>query len=116
MTDLDFLFKELTRLSYEARAHARGRKPQIALLRLASSLDGVLKSLRSQTIVDSPFTSREIEVLVHISNGFTNREIAGALGVSEKTIEYHVNSILKKTESTSRAEAVNNAFKNKWLV
>jgi len=115
MNEQDTLLRELARLSLEARAHARGKRPDVALLRLASSLDALSKSLTTKIIHNSPFTNREKEILLHISQGFTNREIAGALEVSEKTIEYHVNSILQKTEATSRAEAVTNAFKNKWL-
>jgi DNA-binding NarL/FixJ family response regulator len=111
----DLLALELGRLATEARAHARGKRPDVALLRLASSLMGLTRSLSKTTLTDSPFTIREKEILFHVSQGFTNRDIAAALDVSEKTIEFHVNSILKKTESASRAEAVANAFKNKWL-
>ena len=64
---------------------------------------------------DSPLTKRETEILGHVSQGFTNKEIASALRVSTKTIEYHLSSILKKTESSNRTEAVKNAIDLQWI-
>ena len=63
----------------------------------------------------SPLTNRETEILSYVAKGFTNKEIASALRISSKTIEYHLSSIFKKTESTNRTEAVNNAMKLQWI-
>ncbi len=51
-------------------------------------------------------TSREAEILALISAGSTNREIAGHLYLSPKTVEHHVSAILAKLEVPSRREAV----------
>lgn len=51
-------------------------------------------------------TTRELEVLVQIAEGCTNREIAGRLYISPKTVEHHVSGVLAKLEVSSRADAV----------
>jgi DNA-binding CsgD family transcriptional regulator len=48
---------------------------------------------------------REVEVLQLAATGKTNREIAAALSLSEKTIENHLGSIYAKTGADNRAAA-----------
>jgi ATP/maltotriose-dependent transcriptional regulator MalT len=50
-------------------------------------------------------TRRELEVLQHVAAGRTNREIAGALVLSPRTIEMHVQNALGKLGCRGRAEA-----------
>lgn len=69
----------------------------------------------SSISLKNPLTNREKEVLFHVSEGFTNREIASAFNISEKTIEFHLKSIFVKTDADTRTEAVKNALKNKWI-
>ncbi|HLO28385.1 MAG TPA: LuxR C-terminal-related transcriptional regulator, partial [Anaerolineales bacterium] len=54
-------------------------------------------------------TARESEVAAHIAQGESNREIAEALVVTERTIESHVTNILNKLGFTSRAQV------RKWV-
>ncbi len=51
-------------------------------------------------------TEREREVVILIARGKSNREIAGALVVTKRTIETHINNILYKLNLTSRAQIV----------
>lgn len=53
-----------------------------------------------------PLSPRELEVLRHLAEGLSNKEIARAMGVSENTIKFHVNAILGKLGAQSRTEAV----------
>jgi DNA-binding CsgD family transcriptional regulator len=53
-----------------------------------------------------PLTSREHEVLEHLAAGLSNRRIAGALGISEHTVKFHVSAILGKLGVSSRAAAI----------
>ena len=50
-------------------------------------------------------TSREREVLAELAKGRSNREIARALHVSEKTVKAHVSSVLAKLGVQDRTQA-----------
>ena len=50
-------------------------------------------------------TSREREVLAELTKGRSNREIARALSVSEKTVKAHVSSVLAKLGVQDRTQA-----------
>jgi DNA-binding CsgD family transcriptional regulator len=60
-----------------------------------------------------PLTARELEVLRMIATGRTNKEIADALHLSERTIDRHVSNILSKLDVPSRAAATAYAFHHK---
>ncbi len=51
-------------------------------------------------------TDREMDVLRLLAQGQTNKEIADALGIAERTVKFHVSSILGKLGAANRAEAV----------
>jgi DNA-binding CsgD family transcriptional regulator len=59
----------------------------------------------SDAIADRGVTAREREVLVLLAEGASNREIAEALVISEKTASVHVSHILAKLGARNRAEA-----------
>jgi len=54
-------------------------------------------------------TAREAEVLGLIAAGFTNREIAERLVVSETTVKTHINHLFAKIQARDRAAAINYA-------
>jgi DNA-binding NarL/FixJ family response regulator len=51
-------------------------------------------------------TLREREVLGLLSNGHRNAQIAEELGLSVRTVEFHVSNLLDKLGARSRAEAI----------
>jgi DNA-binding NarL/FixJ family response regulator len=51
-------------------------------------------------------TQREAEVLREIAAGYSNREIADRLSISEATVKTHVNNIFAKANLRDRAQAV----------
>ncbi len=57
-------------------------------------------------------TAREREVLAEIARGRSNREIARALVLSEKTVKTHVSSILVKLGVADRTQAALHAVRN----
>ena len=57
-------------------------------------------------------TKREIEVLIAISAGLLNKEIAINLGISERTVKNHISNIFKKIDVADRTQAAVFAIKN----
>jgi DNA-binding NarL/FixJ family response regulator len=55
---------------------------------------------------NEPLTGRELEVLRLMAGGYSNREIARALFVAERTVKNHVSSILAKLYVRDRTRAV----------
>ena len=51
-------------------------------------------------------TLREEEILGHVSNGLTNKEIANRLHISEKTVKHYMTNIMQKLQVRNRVEAV----------
>lgn len=58
------------------------------------------------TAVTLDLTTREREVLSLVSEGLSNAQIGQTLHLSPRTIEKYVSSLLRKTETTNRAELV----------
>jgi DNA-binding NarL/FixJ family response regulator len=60
-------------------------------------------------------TEREREVLALVARGYTNKQIADALCVSEKTARNHVSHILEKLGLARRSEAAAFAVEHKLV-
>jgi two-component system, NarL family, response regulator DegU len=82
----------------------------------------VLQDLASMSMVKSNATApvpailkglseREIEVLQHVADGKSNKEVAATLTISEKTVKAHLRSIFRKLEVGDRAQAVATAMR-----
>jgi two-component system NarL family response regulator len=87
------------------RAVAHGESllgPSVAqkVMRQFSALPGKQASLADE------LTPRELEVLTLIAEGLCNKEIAGELSISEKTVKNHINNIFSKLHLYDRAQAM----------
>jgi DNA-binding CsgD family transcriptional regulator len=59
-----------------------------------------------RTVFEGLLTRRELDVLRLLADGCSNRAIAEALVISEGTVKFHVNRILRKLRVANRAQAV----------
>ena len=62
-----------------------------------------------------PLSSREQDVLMRIARGFSNKEIAGQLGLSVKTVETYKARMAEKLGLHSRVAIVRYAAQQGWL-
>jgi DNA-binding NarL/FixJ family response regulator len=74
-------------------------------LLLAADAAGTLVHAASQGAGLDALTGREREVLAELARGRSNREIARALRISEKTVKAHVSSVLAKLGVQDRTQA-----------
>lgn len=56
-------------------------------------------------------SKREIEVLRHVAEGYSNRRVGDQLGLSEDTIKAHMKTILQKLDARDRTHAVTIALR-----
>jgi DNA-binding NarL/FixJ family response regulator len=81
-----------------------------AAIRKVHSGARVIPQSVSKTLAErgprSHLSSREVEVLELIANGYSNKEIGRALGITEATVKWHVNLILNRLDVADRTEAI----------
>lgn len=68
-----------------------------------------------QPVDDFHLTDRELEVLVLLAEGLTNRQSALKLSISQSTLKFHMNNIYKKLGVQTRSEALVLAAKNNLI-
>jgi DNA-binding NarL/FixJ family response regulator len=126
---LTSLLEALDLLIEQARAYERAlpandyraRAAVASLSRLAQRARNEALSLADtphtpgEALLAHPLSRREYQVLSLAAQGLTNKEIAYRLGISERTVQFHINSIFNKTTTSSRTEAVALALRKGWL-
>jgi predicted ATPase/DNA-binding SARP family transcriptional activator/DNA-binding CsgD family transcriptional regulator len=91
----------------EGRAMGLGEATEYALSKEgepAVPSSPVLEQEASASTQSSKLTRREREVAALVSRGLTNRQIASELFISERTVDNHVQQILKKLKLPSREQ------------
>jgi DNA-binding CsgD family transcriptional regulator len=74
-----------------------------------------VKALDSGSSVTLPLTQRELEIIMQMAAGKTNKEIAFALSRSEQTVKNHISNIFLKLDVNDRTSAVLLALHYGWL-
>ncbi|TWT24901.1 response regulator transcription factor [Planomicrobium sp. CPCC 101110] len=64
---------------------------------------------------DNALSPREMEVLLGLVEGLSNKEIADRLYISDKTVKIHVSNIFKKLNVKSRSQAIIYAVQNQLV-
>lgn len=75
----------------------------------------MINFMSDQTVSEKILSDKEKEVLSHISEGLTTKEIAIKLFVSTRTIETHRANIIKKLDVKNTAELIKKATKSKLI-
>ena len=78
---------------------------------MATKLLGEFKSRGEKKNEEQDLSRRESEVLQYVTRGYTNKDIAGTLFISENTVKVHLRNILDKLHMKNRAEAATYAAK-----
>lgn len=60
-------------------------------------------------------SARELEVLRSVAAGLSDKQVAGRLGISPKTVRNHMSQIFSKLQAGNRVEAVINGLKRGLL-
>ena len=102
--------REAYRISQEVGMGAVEQATVVAALSLGMRLDVKTRSEPSEPRRPFALTPREMEVMELLAGGASNRRIASALRMSEKTASVHVSHILTKLSASNRGEAIARAF------
>lgn len=97
------------RIARRLSARPLVRATTAALDETGHSVDRRVGRSGTGAVAPAGLTRRECEVLGHLVEGRTNREIAAALFLSTRTVDMHVRNILAKLGCSSRAAAVRRA-------
>jgi DNA-binding NarL/FixJ family response regulator len=68
--------------------------------------DAVMPHARARVDLIEPLTPREQQVAQLLAGGLTNKEIAQRLGITEHTVKFHLNGLMRKLGVSTRTEAV----------
>lgn len=83
---------------------------------IASKLmQGYRGRVAEDVLVAAEPTVRELEILEHVHEGLRNNEIARQMGISLRTVEAHVSSIIAKLGAHTRTEAVRVALERRLI-
>jgi DNA-binding NarL/FixJ family response regulator len=100
-------------LSAGARGYLLKDSPRQTLLEAIATVYAGGKYIPSEVaarlagrVGEESLSPREREVLRLMAQGQSNKEIAAALFVSERTVKFHVNNIFDKLSAGSRTEAI----------
>lgn len=74
-------------------------------------LPPALAAKLANRIGDDQLSPRELDILIHLSTGKSNKLIARAAGIGVGTVKFHVNNILSKLNVSCRTEAASVALK-----
>ena len=64
---------------------------------------------------DVALTRREREILALVSEGYSNRELAKMIWVTEQTVKFHLSNIYRKLDVSNRTEASRWAHKHRLI-
>ena len=91
---------------------AHTEKDEACMLIIMEKIGRERRVVPNQAKEQYRLTSREVEIVKYISEGWTNKEIARHLEISEHTVKEHVRHLLKKTKTTTRTGILAQIFQD----
>lgn len=107
--DSDIKDSQKTATSREKLKHLRNNVSQLFSETEAITIRQSTKT--SFQFPEIPISKRELEVLQLIKEGLTNDAIGNRLCITERTVKFHITSILSKLNANNRTQAVDIALK-----
>lgn len=98
------------------RAIARGE--QYFSPTVADRIKGSLADIRKRKVTGTrgaTLSEREVEVLRYVGRGYAKKQIAEMLGISVKTVDKHVTSVMEKLDIHDRVELALYAVREKFI-
>jgi DNA-binding NarL/FixJ family response regulator len=104
--DRDFSDEERDLLNRSRPLLIQAYRNAVAYSKLRDASVGGIES----ALVDRGLTSREAEVLRHVAFGGSNRDVAARLGVSDRTVQKHLERCFRKLGVSTRSAAASRAW------
>jgi NarL family two-component system response regulator LiaR len=106
---IGYLMKNITaeELAIAIRNAARGHPTLAPEATLA-----LIHTATAQSVPGDDLTERERDVLLLMTQGLNNQQIAFHLGIGLSTVKYHVSNIISKLEASNRTEAASIAIQH----
>jgi DNA-binding NarL/FixJ family response regulator len=111
-----YLVKDIERftLKQSIRSVHRGEGAMSPII-AGRVLDRLHAQGEASTPPAAPLSDTQLEILRLIALGFSNREIAASVHLSENTVKSHVQEIFRKLDVRNRVEAALLASKEGWV-
>jgi two-component system, NarL family, response regulator DevR len=110
-----YLVKDVRGMSLKENVRAVSRGQAVLAPEVAGGILDRVRERRSAEAGPPALTQSQVAILGLMTRGFSNREIATEVHLSENTIKTHIQEIFRKLGVHNRVEAVMTATKHNWL-
>lgn len=110
-----YLVKDVRGMSLKENVRAVSRGQAVLAPEIAGGILDRVRDRRATEAGPPVLTQSQLAILGLMTRGFSNREIATEVHLSENTIKTHVQEIFRKLGVHNRVEAVMTATKHNWL-
>jgi len=110
-----YLIKDVRGMSLKENVRAVSRGQAVLAPEVAGGILDRVRERRTAEAGPPALSQSQLAILGLMTRGFSNREIASEVHLSENTIKTHVQEIFRKLGVHNRVEAVMTATKHNWL-
>jgi two-component system, NarL family, response regulator DevR len=110
-----YLVKDVRGMSLKENVRAVSRGQAVLAPEVAGGILDRVRERRTAEAGPPALSQSQVAILGLMTRGFSNREIATEVHLSENTIKTHIQEIFRKLGVHNRVEAVMTATKHNWL-